>query len=268
VTAASDARAAELARIRTFITSVTAVEPVGAHMVQVTCGGGDLSHYEPLGPDDFVYVLAPPRGCAHLSIDRSFTWSAYERMPESRRPVGAYYTVRRWRPADAAVDLVIVTHGDGDDAGEGSRWAQRARPGDPVALWGPRRVYDPPSRTSRFLLVADETGVHAIAAILESLPEDVRADVVVEGDRPDDDVPLAVRPNVCVTRLHRNGAPPGTTSLLADAVRALPAPGPDTYAWGGAESKAMTAIRRYLRDDCGLEQDAVAMTAYWRRDPR
>jgi NADPH-dependent ferric siderophore reductase len=29
----------------------------------------------------------------------------------------------------------------------------------------------------------------------------------------------------------------------------------------------MTAIRRYLRDGCGLEQNTVAMTAYWRRAP-
>lgn len=64
---------------------------------------------------------------------------------------------------------------------------------------------------------------------------------------------------------HRRGHP--ARSARGDAVRALPRPGPGTYAWGGAASRAMTAIRRYLRDGCGLEQNTVAMTAYWRRAP-
>lgn len=52
---------------------------------------------------------------------------------------------------------------------------------------------------------------------------------------------------------------------LADAVAAMPWPGGDAYAWGGGESKVMTAIRRYLRAHIGLMQGAVSMTGYWGR---
>jgi NADPH-dependent ferric siderophore reductase len=71
-----------------------------------------------------------------------------------------------------------------------------------------------------------------------------------------------------VTWLHRDGAAPGTTRLLLDAVAALPWPGGTPYAWGGGESGAMTAVRRHLRDDVGLDREAVSMGAYWRHTDR
>jgi NADPH-dependent ferric siderophore reductase len=66
-----------------------------------------------LGADEFVHVLAPPTGSSRLTIDRSFTWGAYERLPDAQRPVGAYYSVRRWRAPEAALELSIVAHGAG-----------------------------------------------------------------------------------------------------------------------------------------------------------
>ena len=35
------------------------------------------------------------------------------------------------------------------------------------------------------------------------------------------------------------------------------------YAWGGAESRAMTATRRFLRQERGLAREQVSMVAYW-----
>lgn len=260
------AAAAARAAIRTFVTSVTAVERIADNMMQVTCAGGDLRGYEPLGPDDFVYVLAPPRGRRTLTINSSFTWTQYEQMAADERPIGAYYTVRRWRPEPCELDLVVVLHGDGD----GAYWAEHVAPGDPVALWGPRRVYEPQEGTERFVLVGDETGVHAIAAILELLGPDARADVVVECDEPLDTLLPAQRPGVSVTwalrdehaALHGSGR----DAVLVDAVRVIAPTAGRTYAWGGGESRSMTAVRRYLRDERGFDQFDVAMTAYWRRD--
>ena len=138
VLTALERQVAERAAIRTFITRVTAVEQLAPELVQVTCGGGDLRTFAQLGPDQFVYVLAPPAGRSELTIDASFSWSAYEAMPEAERPVGAYYTVRRWRPDVAEIDLVVVTHGDD---GEGSRWAATRHDREPRCVVGsPTRV--------------------------------------------------------------------------------------------------------------------------------
>jgi NADPH-dependent ferric siderophore reductase len=75
-------------------------------------------------------------------------------------------------------------------------------------------------------------------------------------------------PSICaeveLTWLHRDGREAGTTDLLVDALRRGLTPQPTTYAWGGAESRAMTAVRRHLRHDVGLGRDQVSMTPYWR----
>jgi NADPH-dependent ferric siderophore reductase len=247
--------------IRTFLTSVVAVEDVHPHLRQITFGGGDLAAFSPAGPDTFLYVLLPPPGRVELTVDQSFTWSSYEEMAPGDRPVGAYYTLRRWRPESQEIDALFVLHGDG---GPASAWAARARPGDPVALWGPRTAYDPPPSTDRYLLVADDTGLPAVAAILESLPAKTEVQVVAEVDDPDERQPLPASPSVEVTWCYRRGAPAGTTTLLADAVRSLPWPGGTPYVWGGGESRAMTGVRRYARDEKGLAREQVSLVAYWR----
>ena len=60
--------------------------------------------------------------------------------------------------------------------------------------------------------------------------------------------------------------PAGTTTMLVDAVRAMPWPAGVAYAWGGAESRCITAVRKHVRTERGLSRDAVSMTGYWRHD--
>src|SRR5690606_926564 len=122
-------------------------------------------------------LLLPPPGRDALTIDASFTWEQYGTMPDDERPVGAYYTLRRWRPDVAELDVLMVLHGD---TGPASAWAHRAKPGDPVALWGPRTAYGPPAGSDRYLLVADETGLPAVAVVLEELDDGVPVQVVAE----------------------------------------------------------------------------------------
>jgi NADPH-dependent ferric siderophore reductase len=182
-------------------------------------------------------------------------------MAEGDRPVGAYYTVRQWDAARREVTMLMVRHGD---EGPASAWVDRAKPGDPLALWGPRTAYHPPASTDWQLLVADETGLPAVAAILETLPAGAVARIFAEvaDDAERQDLPGA--PGFDVTWLYRNGAPAGTTRLLADAVRAMPWPAGTPYVWGGGESRAMTAVRRYVRGERGLAREAVSLVAYWR----
>jgi NADPH-dependent ferric siderophore reductase len=136
--------------------------------------------------------------------------------------------------------------------------------GEPVGLWGPRTAWAPPAGTDWYLLTGDETGLPAIAAILESLPAGTSAKVFVETTGTTDRVELPADPSVEVTWIDRGPEPAGTTTLLADAVRTMPWPDGTAYAWGGGESRAMTAIRKYVRHEIGLPRDAVSMTGYWR----
>jgi len=252
----------QLRATRTMLATVAAVEDVHPRLRRITFAGGDLRAFRPLGPDTFLYVLLPPPGRSELTIDQSFSWEAYRTMPDEERPVGAYYTVRAWRPDVAELDMLFVLH---EPAGPASAWAAQARRGDPVALWGPREAFEPPAGTAGYVLVADDTGLPAVAAILEWLPAEVPVVVVAEVDHPGERLVLPERPRTEVHWTYREGAGPGThPARLLEAVRAVSLPTGPLYVWGGGESRAMTAVRRHVRGELGLGREQVSLVAYWR----
>lgn len=251
-----------IANCKTFVTRVARTRLLTPRMARITLAGGDLGRFVSAGPDQFVYVLLPPVGRTQLTIDSSFTWDAYRAMPEAERPVGAYYTVRRHRPEFGELDLDFVLHGD---EGVGSAWAARAKPGDEVAVWGPRIAFEPPADTTWRLLVADETGLPALGSICESLPAGAKVHAIVEVTDEYDELPFDCAADVHVHWIHRGSAPVGTTDLLIDAVRELALPaGEQVYAWGGGEIRAMNDVRHHLRKERGLTKDQVSVLAYWR----
>ena len=69
-------RADELASLRTHVTRVVRTAQVTPHVRRITFGGGDLTTYEPLGPDQFLYVLLPPPGGQHSSTCAGSTFAA------------------------------------------------------------------------------------------------------------------------------------------------------------------------------------------------
>jgi NADPH-dependent ferric siderophore reductase len=249
--------------LRTHLATVAGAHQLTPAVRRITFAGDDLASYEPLGPDQFLYLLLPPPGRDELTVGRDFDWISYHLMPAEDRPVGAHYTVRRYRPDQGEIDVDFVLH---DRPGPASGWAARARPGDPVALWGPRTAFDPPPEVDWYLLVADETGLPATAAIVESLAGRFDGPIValVEVAGPVEEQPLPALPALELSWLHRNGSAAGTATQLVDAVRALALPAGAPYVWGGGESRAMTQIRRYLRHEVGYPRDRVSLTPYWR----
>jgi NADPH-dependent ferric siderophore reductase len=186
-------------------------------------------------------------------------------VPGERRdgtPRWAYYTVRRWRPDDREVDMWFVLH---EPEGPVSGWAAGASPGDTVSLWGPRTSFHPPAGTRSLLLVADDTGLPAVAAILDDRDEATTARVVIEAHDRDHAVELALRPGDEIHWMFRDGREPGTGGGLADAVAEMDLDTDGLYAFGAAESREITAVRRLLRGERGMAQPNVQMTGYWRR---
>lgn len=260
----------ELRGIRTFFTSVARVRALSPGVRRITFAGGDVHEISWLSPDQFVYLLLPPAGSTEMSIDRDFTWEGVREMPVDQQPRGAYYTVRHLRADEDELDIDVVLHGDDGPAGA---WAARATVGDIAALWGPRTAWGPPAATSTYLLVADDTAFPALQAIVEHLSEIqpwATVHAIVELADRHECQPLAELPRRHVRWLFRDGAAPGTTTTLVDEVCRLTNdaewPRSGVYAWGGGESRSMTAVRRHLRDEVGLSRSEVSMVGYWRRD--
>ena len=155
----------------------------------------------------------PRSSCCRSSAGASRTAS-----PSS---TGATSPCARFDPARATIDVDFYLHGD---LGRASAWGSRAQPGDVVGYAGPRTHWEPDPAAEWALLAADETGLPALLAILETLPAGLPvfafAEVEDEGERQ----AVASAADVDLRWISRERRPAGTTSVLIDAVRALALP--------------------------------------------
>jgi len=172
------------------------------------------------------------------------------------------YTVRAIRPERAEVDVDFFLHGD---LGRAAAWAERAQIGDRVGFAGPRLHWKGLSGHDWSLLVADETGLPALLAILETLPAGHRVTALAEVSDNTERQEVETAADVELVWLIRGGRPPGTTSVLADALADLQLPDGPGRVWGGGEAMAMRAVRDALGAR-GVSRRSMQAMGYWKHD--
>lgn len=224
---------------------VVGVERISAHMVRVTLGG-DLDGFTSLGFDDHVKLFFPD---GSVGADGE---------PQS---AARDYTPRRYDPIAGVLEIDFALH----DAGPATRWAEQARPGQSLRLGGPRGSFIIPTDFDWHLLIGDETALPAIGRRLAELPAGARAVVLAEVDGPADHLAFTSVADVSVDWVHRNGAPPGATTLLTDTLATLRLPAGDYYAWVACESLTAKALRARLIADHGANPNWIRAAGYWRR---
>lgn len=172
-------------------------------------------------------------------------------------PVRRDFTPRRFDAAAGELDIEFALHGHGP----ASAWASQAAPGQGVRVGGPRGSFVVDPAHDWHLLVGDASALPAIARRLEELPADTAAIVRVRlpddadaGTRP----PLASRARLDVHWLA------GHAELCA-ALRALPWPSGEGYAWCAGEAAEVAQWRRILVDERGHPPQAIRAAAYWKQ---
>lgn len=232
-----------------FVMTVTAVTELSARMRRITFHAPEFSSFAITGPDEyFGLLMASDRELVMPADDRVNVRTSLRAMPEDVRPDLRWYTVRAHRPDPAEIDVDFVVHGD---AGPGTRWTRRAAAGDKAGFRAGGSAYRPVDGT--ILLVADETALPALAAILEveSRPVHVFVEVPDESYR----VPLDAQ------WVYRGSAAPG--SAVVEAIRAADLSTVD-YGWACGESGLATGVRRHLVKDRGVDRKAIMFSGYWR----
>lgn len=237
---------------------VRAVRRLTPRMVRVTLAGPDLAGFREAGPADHVKVFFPDRRDALPSLPRVGP-RGMERDGVAR--TFRDYTVRAYRPDAGELDIDFVVHGTGPAA----TWAAGARAGDAVGVLGPRGSVLMPLHLDWYVLAGDETALPALGRWLEQLPASARARVWVEVADAAEEQPLPSAARVELTWLHRDAAPAGGGSLLADAVTGYPLPPGDGFVWVAGEAGALKPIRRHLRAHPTLPRDAWVVDGYWKR---
>jgi NADPH-dependent ferric siderophore reductase len=172
------------------------------------------------------------------------------------------FTVRAHHAERAEIDVDFFVHGD---IGRASAWASRAKVGDTVGFAGPRTHWKFANGADWSLLVADETGLPALLAILESLPAGHRTTALAEVSDNTERQEVETAADVELVWLVRGGRPPGTTRVLADAVTELELPEGGGRVWGGGEALAMRAIRDEVGSR-GVPRRGMNVMGYWKHD--
>lgn len=176
--------------------------------------------------------------------------------------VNRVYTIRDVDVSAGQVEIDFVLH---DVPGPAAKWAANARRGDPVGILGPSGGRVEPA--DRYLIVGDETALPAISRILGDLPAASRGVAFIEVQNKPEIQQISGPADLEIRWLLRESAPPGTTSLLQDAVMTFLEPsGQETcFAWISCEFTACNAIRTYLREMWQAPKGSYLATSYWRR---
>jgi NADPH-dependent ferric siderophore reductase len=254
---------------------------VTPHMARVTLGGDELAQLTPAGYDQWFRLFLPRAGqdMLRLPTRASALWYAeYLATPKARRPWVRNYTVRAARPDLNEIDVDFVLHDDGADAaaghdpehgsGPGAGFAQAAEPGMRVGVLDQGISYAADHPHDWTLLVADESGLPAVAGICESLPADARGIAVIEVPTAGDKQELRAPAGVDLRWVFRpDDAPhalPGQAALAELRDLDLTGFGDDVYAFTVGESGLATGARRHLVGDRGVPKSQVDFVGYWR----
>jgi NADPH-dependent ferric siderophore reductase len=219
---------------------------------------GFVADVSDVGPRMRRVVFDVPR-LADLSLPGAGDEALGIYFPES--PQGRNYSVRHRGPGENQVTCDVVLH----QRGIASDWARRATVGDHVVLDHARSWYRPEPASGWQLLVADLSGLPALARILDELPDGTAASVIVEVAEEADLAYLPVRPDVpMVTTVGTgNGHAP---SRVTELVRAHVHADGRGYCWFAGEAQATREVRKHLRAEHRWVADQYDIVGYWRFD--
>ncbi|WP_216216796.1 siderophore-interacting protein [Amycolatopsis aidingensis] len=246
-------------------------EQITPHFARVTLGGGDIARFSFMGFDQWFRLFIP---VAEDSLSRlpskldTLSYARYLSISKAVRPVLRNYSVRAYREGGAdgpEIDVDFVLHGSAaeDAAGPAATWARTCSPGDPVGLLDEGIGFNPDPALTRFLLVADESGLPATAGILAALPADATGQALIEVPSEEDRQDLTGPAGVAVEWIVRTGHDqvPGRAALAAATELGVPAQ--PCYGWVVGEQTLPSTVRRnWVR--AGVPKENIMFCGYWR----
>src|SRR5690606_30592962 len=228
----------------------------------------------------------------------------WRELPDERRNPIRTYTIRSPRPVDREIDIEFALHGTDGPASAWAMAARVGDPlfvvGPDSRSEEPAGGIEwKHGEATSVLFAEEETAAPAIFSIVESLPPHTTGEVCIEVPTDADALPLAAPDGVRVTWLARGAAAHGMRlsaavhewgrqrTAAADAAArtdsgaargdelAEPEPEdvlwevPDAvaggeYAWLAGEAGTITALRRHLVRDLGIDRRSIAFMGYWR----
>lgn len=211
---------------------VARVETIGDSFARIVFCGEDLADFQSAGFDDHIkFIFEDDNG---ELVRRDYTPRAFDRDKRE-------------------LTLEFALHGEG----QAGAWARTAKPGQRAVIGGPRGSRIVPIDYDWHLLIADDSGLPAVARRLEELPANANIMVIAVAD-------AAYQTHLAsATKVHVQWVE--HADALAPAVSRLDLPGGEGFAWGAGEANAMKAVRQVLVEEKQHPTGAMRVAAYWRK---
>lgn len=239
--------------------TVTDVRDLTPHMRRIRFAGENLSRFAKFG-GMHIRVLFPTKDVPD-PLWPVLGGNGLPLWPADRRPVARVYTIRALDVDKGVITVDFVVH-PGESVG--AAWALQAVPGMKIGIMGP--VGRPVRQAQWYVMGADETGLPALARLLETLPPQTKGVAFVEIADDSERQEIANTTGIELHWLTRGGVPAGEDQRLAEAVRSVAwRKDFSAFGWFAAEAAAAKVIREHWRGTLGLGRDETLATAYWRR---
>jgi NADPH-dependent ferric siderophore reductase len=233
------------------------VSEISPRLVAIKVTGDDLDGFADAAPTSHLKVFLPADGQDAPNLPE-FTPDGAVFADAGPRPTVRTYTPRSYDPATKTLEIQFLIHGEGP----ASEWAQRAKPGDKLAVGGPGGQFSLEPAADYWWLAADESAIPAVGTILEALPETATVDVHIEVDGPDDEIEFTGPPKTTITWHHRRTSDAFGEELAAAAREAtIPE---SARIWVACEAAAMRGIRRYFARERVIPVARLVTRGYWR----
>ena len=217
---------------------VTRKEQVSPGMLRVILAGEDLADFPADRESANFKLILPSKDSA---------------------PVVRTYSVRSFD--ESALELAVDFYRH-SEAGPGSQWAASVAIGEAIEIAGPGPAKFVDFTADWFLFAGDMSALPAISANIERLPSDATGYAVFEIESSEDIQSLKFPEGMQVNWLVRTqGRQP--CEQLIEAVRACDWRLGRPAVWLAGESGAVRTLRRYFKEERGVERSDLYASGYW-----
>lgn len=243
--------------------TVLRTELVAPRMQRVTLGGAELAGFTSLAPGDHVKAFFPDPAIGEI-IAPVFVDGRAQKPEGPGEVIARDYTPFAFR-ADGEhgpeLDLDFVLHADSSHGGPAASWAAQAKPGDPLAIGGPRGSLLPPADVTRAILIADESALPAVTRWLDTLGD---TEVIGLFSTLDPATSSYLSEYSASTREFHWFSGEDRDTRIATALAGLEITD-GTLVFLAGEASSLIPMRRYLRRELGLPKEQVDAHGYWKK---
>ncbi len=230
------------------MTKVDSIEDISPHMRRIVLAGEDLLDF-PAGQES-----------AHVK-------AIFPQSQQALPRLGLYLGAKRWmrsytvRAFDEQASKLTLDFAVNDHEGLATNWASNAQVGDYLGISGPGPTKHTNLEAPWQLMAADLTGLPALAAIIEKLPNDAKGHAFIQVPS-EADVQNIKSPQGMSIRWLINSDP--NKNLLLEEVMALTWQAGSPAIFIATQSAHMKTLKAHVKKQPGYKKAYTYASGYWK----